>query len=76
MDSARIEPTVGASVFDPKCLFCHCNAVEPVADTLNRYRPPLFRGHAIGCERCHGPGELHVGDGSGETIVKSGTPIR
>jgi Flp pilus assembly protein TadD len=42
------------------CLFCHCNQVEPVADTINRYRPPLFRGHAIGCERCHGPGELHV----------------
>ncbi len=20
----------------------------------------MFRGHAIGCERCHGPGELHV----------------
>ena len=28
--------------------------------TLNRYRPPVFQGHEIGCERCHGPGELHV----------------
>jgi Doubled CXXCH motif (Paired_CXXCH_1) len=44
----------------PECLFCHANRVEPVADTTNRYVPPLFRGHAIGCERCHGPGELHV----------------
>jgi hypothetical protein len=44
----------------PSCLFCHCNQVEPVADTVNRYRSPIFRGHAIGCERCHGPGELHV----------------
>jgi predicted CXXCH cytochrome family protein len=59
------------------CLFCHCNSVEPVAHTLNRYRPPLFRGHGIGCERCHGPGELHAaarGRGEGpagadETIV-------
>ncbi len=42
------------------CLYCHTNAVEPVDGTLNRYRPPLVRGHAIGCERCHGPGELHV----------------
>lgn len=42
------------------CLFCHCNLVEPVPHTLNQYRLPLFRGHAIGCERCHGPGELHV----------------
>jgi len=42
------------------CLFCHANQVEPVAGTVNRYRPPIFRGHAIGCERCHGPGELHA----------------
>jgi hypothetical protein len=44
----------------PGCLFCHANRVEPVAGTLNRYEPRFFRGHAIGCERCHGPGELHV----------------
>jgi tetratricopeptide (TPR) repeat protein len=42
------------------CLFCHANQVEPVENTVNRYRQPLFRGTAIGCERCHGPGELHV----------------
>jgi hypothetical protein len=42
------------------CLFCHSNRVEPVADTVNRYHEPVFRGEAIGCERCHGPGELHV----------------
>jgi hypothetical protein len=44
----------------PACLFCHCNCAEPVENTLNRYREPIFRGEAIGCERCHGPGELHV----------------
>jgi predicted CXXCH cytochrome family protein len=44
----------------PSCLFCHSNRVEPVPHTLNRYQTPLFRGHGIGCERCHGPGELHV----------------
>jgi hypothetical protein len=42
------------------CLFCHANRFEPVAGSLNRYREPLFRGHAIGCERCHGPGARHV----------------
>jgi tetratricopeptide (TPR) repeat protein len=31
-----------------------------VADTVNRYRSPIFHGYTIGCERCHGPGELHV----------------
>lgn len=41
------------------CLFCHCNEALPVAGTVNRYRAPVFRGHTMGCERCHGPGELH-----------------
>ncbi len=58
----------------PGCLYCHANRVEPVEGTVNRYRPPIFRGHAIGCERCHGPGELHVKspmvvDGRDATIV-------
>jgi Flp pilus assembly protein TadD len=60
-----------------ECLYCHTDAVEPVEGALNRYRPPLVRGHAIGCERCHGPGELHVAsrkrgdksDGLDTTIV-------
>jgi Flp pilus assembly protein TadD len=43
-----------------QCLFCHANDAAPVEHTLNRYRPPIFRGWAIGCERCHGPGDLHV----------------
>ena len=34
-----------------------------MAETLNRYEPPIFEGHAIGCERCHGPGALHVKEG-------------
>jgi hypothetical protein len=42
------------------CLFCHSNHVEPVVHTINRYKEPVFQGYAIGCERCHGPGELHA----------------
>jgi predicted CXXCH cytochrome family protein len=62
----------------PLCVFCHASYAEHVPDTVNRYRVPVFRGNcAIGCERCHGPGELHVrrregGDmaaGSDDTIV-------
>jgi hypothetical protein len=44
----------------PACLDCHSNRVEPVPLTINHYRLPLFRGYTIGCERCHGPGQLHV----------------
>jgi len=53
----------------PACLFCHANRVEHVAGTINRYDPPTFLGQAIGCERCHGPGELHVKDPTG---IKAG----
>jgi len=56
------------------CLYCHTNRVEPEGGALNRYKPPIFRGYAIGCERCHGPGELHTAsplliDGKDLTIV-------
>jgi tetratricopeptide (TPR) repeat protein len=40
------------------CLFCHVNRADLMPGTVNRFRQ--FRGEAIGCERCHGPGELHV----------------
>jgi hypothetical protein len=60
-----------------ECLFCHLNQVTPVAHTVNRYAQPLPRQLTIGCERCHGPGQLHVQrqeagktfEGADETIV-------
>jgi hypothetical protein len=52
------------------CLFCHCNQVEPVPGSVNRYTEPVFRGHAIGCERCHGPGEKHVQLREGNPVVE------
>ncbi|HEY8506484.1 MAG TPA: tetratricopeptide repeat protein [Gemmataceae bacterium] len=44
----------------PECLFCHTNHAGHVPGTVNRYEPDGFRGHSIGCERCHGPGEAHA----------------
>jgi hypothetical protein len=44
----------------PACLDCHANRYDAVEGTVNAYQTPTFRGLAIGCERCHGPGELHV----------------
>ncbi len=42
-----------------QCLFCHCNDARLIPGTMNRYEQP-FQAHAIGCERCHGPAELHI----------------
>jgi tetratricopeptide (TPR) repeat protein len=47
-------------VVERLCLFCHANQVQPIGHTRNRYQEPIFQGFAVGCERCHGPGELHV----------------
>ena len=68
--------TGGRRAIVPGCLFCHTNRVEPVHKTANRYREPLFPVQAaIGCERCHGPGELHVTErtepGAGEQVDTS-----
>ena len=54
----------GRQVFG-QCLFCHVNRANQVEGPLNRYRRPVFDGHAIGCQRCHGPGELHASAGKG-----------
>jgi predicted CXXCH cytochrome family protein len=42
-----------------RCVFCHADGATPVEGTINRYRAPVVL-RPIGCERCHGPGELHV----------------
>ena len=61
-----LSPHLGTSVdqlyrpVQPLCLFCHANHVDPVEQSGNRYREPIFQGYGIGCERCHGPGELHA----------------
>jgi hypothetical protein len=42
------------------CLLCHANRVKLVAGELDHFEKGVFEGHAIGCERCHGPAQLHV----------------
>ena len=42
------------------CIYCHAGLPQPVANRVGLYRQPAFQDLAIGCEKCHGPGELHV----------------
>ncbi|MCI0642961.1 MAG: tetratricopeptide repeat protein [Gemmataceae bacterium] len=59
-----------------ECLFCHSNGVDPVPDSVNKFSGDVFKGYAIGCERCHGPGELHVQlREKGEVVPKPDTTI-
>lgn len=42
------------------CLACHAGRPEPVPGVKGKYKDPPFSELAIGCENCHGPGELHA----------------
>jgi hypothetical protein len=54
----------------PNCLFCHSNPVRYDKDGINHVLRPAFPfGHAIGCERCHGPGGRHVESGDRLDVV-------
>jgi hypothetical protein len=44
------------------CMSYHSGLSQPVPGKLNEYRQPAFPILAIGCERCHGPGALHVAE--------------
>jgi plasmid stability protein len=42
------------------CLVCHVGRMEFDPEVPDKLLPPYFHEIAIGCERCHGPGERHV----------------
>ncbi|HEV2248370.1 MAG TPA: hypothetical protein VGW37_17105 [Terriglobia bacterium] len=42
------------------CIVCHSGRPQPVKDREGRFENPPFLEMAVGCENCHGPGELHV----------------
>lgn len=68
-------PVIGA------CLYCHAGQTTWNEETRNHYGQPMFVEHAIGCQRCHGPGELHdrkqrAGVGTGENDDSIVNPAR
>lgn len=42
------------------CVACHSGLPQPVSDVNGLYKKPPFLELGIGCESCHGPGQLHV----------------
>jgi hypothetical protein len=42
------------------CVDCHAGLPLLTPATHNRFQQPPFRFLSVGCERCHGPGALHV----------------
>ena len=57
------------------CIFCHAGKPQPVANRYGLYRQPAFKKLTIGCQKCHGPGDLHVkARKAGEPVPASGDP--
>jgi tetratricopeptide (TPR) repeat protein len=50
----------------PMCLSCHNGHMEALSNSADRYQKPYPIG--IGCEACHGPGDLHSRQCEGEDI--------
>jgi Tetratricopeptide repeat len=42
------------------CVDCHTGMPRMVAGSHDRFQQPPFQFLAVGCERCHGPGAVHV----------------
>jgi hypothetical protein len=42
------------------CVDCHTGWPSLVPGSRNRFQQPPFRFLTVGCERCHGPGSIHV----------------
>lgn len=50
-------------IFDA-CITCHAGRPQAVANRDGLFRSPPFLELAIGCENCHGPGQLHIAEKS------------
>jgi len=57
------------------CLQCHAGRVNVDRSNVDHFPPPPFLELAIGCERCHGPGEQHVAFHGRETKRPVSDPI-
>jgi predicted CXXCH cytochrome family protein len=64
-----VPSALAGRVVSAACLFCHANRLRQDPEYPDRFVSGVFEGHAIGCERCHGPGELHARGDLDHTIV-------
>ena len=42
------------------CVDCHAGRPQFISGSHDRFQQPPFRWLTVGCERCHGPGAVHV----------------
>lgn len=62
-NQAFTRPIVGA------CIGCHSGRPNPVEGQIGLYKDTAFDELAVGCENCHGPGDLHVKERTQEQMM-------
>ena len=55
-----------------RCIVCHSGRPNPVVGQVGLYKDPPFDELAVGCENCHGPGELHVVERTQDQVMGVG----
>jgi hypothetical protein len=58
-----------------ECIVCHAGRPQAVPKRDGLYRDPPFAELAVGCENCHGPGQLHIAERSSRRTVLPDTSI-
>ncbi len=71
---ANVDQGFNRPIFDA-CITCHAGRPQAVPNRDGLYRNPAFLELAIGCENCHGPGQLHVAEKSHGIRVEPDTSI-
>lgn len=54
-----------------RCIVCHSGRANPVVGQAGLYKTPPFDELAVGCENCHGPGDLHVNERTMDQMMSS-----
>jgi hypothetical protein len=57
------------------CIVCHSGRPQAMPRREGLYRDPPFAELAVGCENCHGPGQLHIAKRSTGRAVSPDTSI-
>ncbi|MEO1451526.1 MAG: multiheme c-type cytochrome, partial [Bacteroidota bacterium] len=67
VQNSRFDREIGAA-----CLACHTGYIDYIEGSKNRYR---FVSQGIDCEKCHGPGAIHIREMQSGTEVDVGEHI-
>jgi tetratricopeptide (TPR) repeat protein len=58
-----------------RCIACHSGRPNPVVGQVGLYQDAPFDELAVGCENCHGPGDLHVMERTQDQMMGAVPPM-